>query len=187
MIRTAIRQLATTNSAGSRFAVTVLRPAAMAISARYASSSSSLWFSTNAKRRDGKQSEKKAAPLDLTNDLTFAENAWAEKEAQIKAKSSSHDKVNSETFVSDHVFDVNEEPKKKTPEATTTDETGIFLTKPVFDKTFSTEGEPSDHTFDLNEFPEKVVHIKGGAAVKKSEEELFKDDHEFDVNQGTEK
>ena len=182
MIRASIlRKLATPNVNGggnlSRVSVKILRPAALAISARYASTLSN-YFSTKAPTK-----ATSARAADFANDLTFAENAWTEREARIRkeALQSSIKKFKREAFVKDHSFDVNEKipDRPKKPE---TVKTGDYLTKAVFDK--SVKDDPSDHAFDENDFPGKVSHVVKGATkiVGKDERELFESDHTFDVN-----
>lgn len=177
-----LRQLTAPNVNGggtlSRVSVTIIRPAALAISARYAGTLSN-YFSTKAPTK----ASSVQAP-NFANDPTFAENAWTETEEHIRKKAlqNSLKKFKREAFLSDHSFDVTEEVPDH-PTKPKTVETGDFLTKAVFDQ--SVKNDSSDHAFDENDFPGEVAHVVKGASTivgKNGERELFESDHAFDVN-----
>lgn len=176
-----LRQLAISD-VNVRVSTTILRPTALAIGARYANTISS-YFSTKSSAE-----LRKAKGPDFTNDLSFAENTWAEREAQIRKKAlqSSLSKIKRESLVKNRAFDVNETALDLSTVSRTV-ETGNFLTKAEFDP--SVESDSSDHTFDENDFPVKAAHVVTGTSevVGQSKKELSERDHTFDVNNNPQK
>ena len=125
---------------------------------------------------------------DFTNDLTFAENAWMEREARIRKDTfqSNLEKLKRETLANDHAFDVNEKTRETSTKSDNQDTENV-LTKVGFDRTVRLDS--SDHAFDENDFPAKVAHVVTGKSrmVHRSKQEVFESDHTFDVNNNVRK